>query len=59
MFTLYVDDIISTVTGGNVNLYTDGTILYYIANALSAVNSLQHCFTNLQVALRDNSKYVS
>lgn len=59
VFTLYVDDIISTGTGGNVHLYTDDTILYYIANALSAVNALQHCFTNLQVALRDNSKSVS
>lgn len=31
---------------------------YYIVSALSAVNSIQHCFTNLEVALKNNSKYV-
>lgn len=41
LFTLYVDDIISTVTVCNIHLYADDTILYCIANdALSAVNSL-------------------
>lgn len=55
---LYVDDHFNR-TGGNVHFYADDTILYCIANALPAVNSLQHCFTNLQVGLSDNRKYVT
>ena len=45
----------SAVTGCNIHLYADDTILFWIVNdAHSDINSLQLCFSDLQVALSNN-----
>ena len=53
LFTLHINDIVSAVTGCNIHLNADDSILYCTADTVqSAVVSLQHCFADLEVALK-------
>lgn len=54
LFTLYINDNASCVTGCNIHLYADDTILYGNVDAgHSAVKSLQCCFAYFQVDLNN------
>lgn len=51
LFTIYMNNIVSSVTGCNIHLYADDIIAYCSADdARSAVASLQRCFDELQVS---------
>ena len=54
LFTLYIDDIVFSVTGCNIHLYADDTILHCNADIVHSYKSLQHCFSDLQVALNNH-----
>ncbi len=51
----YINEITSTVLGCDIHLNADDTILYCTVNDVHfTVNSLQHCFSALQVALKNH-----
>ncbi len=54
LFTLYINNIVSVISGCNFHFYADDTVLYCVSDtAQSATDSLQHCFAILEVALNN------
>ena len=54
LFTIYINDLVSSLTGCHAHLYADDTILYCIANSpCAAVAKLQLAFNLLQIALAE------
>ena len=52
LFTIYINNIVSSLTNCHAHLYADDTVLYYIALHLAAEN-LRCSFNILQGALKD------
>lgn len=52
LFTIFINDIVSSLSSSRVHLYADDTILYCTANTITlAIDSLQQAFNTLQKSL--------
>ena len=52
LFTIYINDIVSSLNGCQVQLYADDTVVYCIADSVQLANkNLQLSFTTLKRAL--------
>ena len=60
LFLLYINDIVQYVQKCNIQLFADGTLLYYIGDEVDEIiNTLNDELKTLQTWLKLNSMYVN